>query len=149
MKPCPASIRLRRLAKFGLCLGILAAGMGPALGATPAPELQQRLTGIVVTSVLREAMFSAAGNTRVLHEGEQIEGWTLTSIGPHAVTLEADGASMTLAPAGLPPGSAEPVPTEQPGARARQVAQALERQQREQADAEVELTQATARMMQR
>ena len=149
MKPRPASVWLHRLAKFGLCLAILAAALGPAFGATPAPEFQQRLTGIVVTPALREAMFSADGRTRVLHEGEQIDGWTLTAIDPHAVRLEAAGSTLNLAPAGLPPGAAESVPTEQPGARARQVAEALERQQRDQANAEAELNQATARMTQR
>ncbi len=109
---------LRLAAGYRLYLGLGLAVLAPfvASGATPDravpesvatapaqaadPELHHRLTGIVVSPALHEAIFTANGETRAIHEGQQIDGWTLTAIAPNDVTLQAAGETLHLAPEG-------------------------------------------------
>jgi hypothetical protein len=159
----PSTLRLA--AGYGLYLYLGLAGLAPfvASGATPDrsvpesvatapaqtadPELHHRLTGIVVSSALHEAIFTANGETRAIHEGQQIDGWTLTAVAPNDVTLQAAGETLHLAPQGTPHGASESSQPAPPStSRTHQVADALARQQREQAAAEATLTAQTAKM---
>jgi hypothetical protein len=121
-----------------LLFGLLLAG-----GALAAPEFQGRLTGIVIAASLREAIFVENGTTHRLQPGEVIDGWTVASVEPNAVTLTADGETTRLSPARSLAAEAPPPPV---APRMHQVSDALLRQQREQAEAEATMAAATAKM---
>jgi type II secretory pathway component PulC len=123
-------------------IGLACAAIAPAVAA---PDFQGHLTGIVIAATLREAIFIEEGTTRRLHPGDTIEGWTLASIEPDAVTLTADGVTTRLSPARSPSSSiAQPPPPSV--VRTHQVSDALRRQQRDQAAAEAAMTAATAKL---
>jgi hypothetical protein len=117
----------------------------------PSSPWQRRLAGIVITPRLREALFEQNGDTRVMREGERIDGWTLTDVHPGGVTLRSGGEEETRNLQGVAPGEAQPpqgaqlnkaLPAEQ------EVAAASAKQEAEQAIAEVWLKRATRRMAQ-
>ncbi len=58
-----------------------------------------RLTGVVVGSDLRIAIFAVTGtNSRVLSEGEALKGWRLESISPEGVALSGPAGNIMLEP---------------------------------------------------
>jgi type II secretory pathway component PulC len=128
---------------FAIRAGLALAAIVPG-PATAAPEFQGHLTGIVIAATLREAIFIEDGATRRLHPGDMIEGWTLASVEPDAVTLTADGATTRLSPARAPAAVSPQAPA--PVLRTHQVGDALARQQRDQARAEAAMTAATAKL---
>ena len=83
------------------------------LRVTPRPKsthlVGYRLTGIVRSSSQRMILLTEEKSGRVveLHEGEQVDGWRLTSIGTNHVRLSRDGHEIDLLdlntePAGSP-----------------------------------------------
>jgi len=127
--------------RAGLALAAIVPGLAMA-----APEFQGHLTGIVIAATLREAIFIEDGATRRLHPGDMIEGWTLASVEPDAVTLTADGATTRLSPARSPSTASVSPQAPTPVLRTHQVSDALAQQQRDQARAEAAMTAATAKM---
>jgi hypothetical protein len=85
--------------------------------AAPEP-FHRRLTGVVIESVVREAVFAGEGGAHgiVVREGGAIEGWTVDSITPGAVTVRSAASTQVLelkegkgkAPADRPAAKAEP-----------------------------------------
>ena len=64
-----------------------------------SPLHDVRLTGVLIGSGLRVAIFAVAGaNPLVLSEGETLRGWRLESISAEKVVLSDQAGSMTLAP---------------------------------------------------
>jgi hypothetical protein len=58
-----------------------------------------RLTGVVVGSGVRIAIFAVTGtNSRVLSEGEALKGWRLDSISPKEVVLSGPAGNILLKP---------------------------------------------------
>jgi len=132
----------RSLASLVFGLGLLLAGCPAAFAA---PEFQGRLTGIVIAATLREAIFIEDGATRRLHPGEAIDGWTVASVEPDAVTLTADGATTKLSPTRSLAAESSPAPVPLP-ARTHQVSESLIHQQRDQAVAEAAMAAETKKM---
>ena len=78
-----------------------------------------RLTGIVIQSDQRLAIFKVTGETRILSVGRALNGWKLDSISPEGVSLSGPGGTRTLQPEGdttlvrqsrLPAAPAQPPP---------------------------------------
>lgn len=67
----------------------------------PAAPLKGRLAGIIVGPEEREALFVEAGESKPspLHEGEEIEGWTIEKIELDRVTLRSGTVLETVEPA--------------------------------------------------
>src|SRR5262249_5426858 len=64
---------------------------------TPLPDV--RLTGVVIGPDLRMAIFAVTGtNSRVLSEGETLNGWRLESISPKVVMLSGPPGNIVLKP---------------------------------------------------
>jgi hypothetical protein len=64
-----------------------------------SPLRDVRLTGVVIGSDLRVAIFAVTGtNPRVLSEGETLKGWRLDSISPEKVSLSSPAGTITLEP---------------------------------------------------
>jgi hypothetical protein len=70
---------------------------GQATAAANA-TFKRRLAGIAIGPDSRTVIFAGDGREKAaaVRVGETIEGWTVTSIGPNSVNLEAAGASQTL-----------------------------------------------------
>jgi hypothetical protein len=119
---------------------------GPAVD-TPVPEWHWRLAGIIVGPGLREALFSLNGETRVIREGRELDGWALTGVRANAVTLSAAGQAMTVKVQELTDGEAMRGST--PVARAAQAAvkAALKQQADGERTAVKVLVEATRAMM--
>jgi hypothetical protein len=110
---------------------------------------RRRLTGIILSPQLHEALFELDGETQVLREGEQLDGWILAAVGAGQVTLRSAAAEkiVTLDPHSnkdaAAPWSTE---VERRGQAAQVVEAASSRQAAEQALAETQLARATRRM---
>jgi hypothetical protein len=64
-----------------------------------SPLRGARLAGIVIGRDLRIAIFAVTGTgSRMLSEGEALEGWRLASISPDGVVLSGPAGSMVLKP---------------------------------------------------
>jgi hypothetical protein len=64
-----------------------------------SPLRDVRLTGVVIGSDLRIAIFAVAGtNSRVLSEGEALKGWRLDRISPKGVVLSGPAGNILLEP---------------------------------------------------
>jgi len=64
-----------------------------------SPLSDVRLTGVVIGSDLRIAIFAVAGTTsRVLSEGEALKGWRLDRISPKGVVLSGPTGNIMLEP---------------------------------------------------
>src|SRR5215468_737302 len=64
-----------------------------------SPLRNVRLTGVVIGPDLRMAIFAVTGtNSRVLSEGETLNGWRLESISPKAVMLSGPAGNIMLKP---------------------------------------------------
>jgi hypothetical protein len=110
---------------------------------------RRRLSGIILSPQLHEALFEQDGETQVLREGEQLDGWILAAVGAGQVTLRSAAAEkiVTLDPHSnkdaAAPWSTE---VERHGQAAQVVEAASSRQAAEQALAETQLARATRRM---
>jgi hypothetical protein len=109
----------------------------------------RRLTGIILSPQLHEALFEQDGETQVLREGEQLDGWTLAAVGAGQVTLRSAAAEEIVTLEAHSNGDA-PAPwsteVERRGQAAVVVEAASARQAAEQALAETQLARATRRM---
>jgi hypothetical protein len=110
---------------------------------------RRRLSGIILSPQLHEALFEQDGETQVLREGEQLDGWTLAAVSAGQVTLRSAAAETvvtldTNANADLP--ASWRVEVDRRGQAARAVEAASSRQAAEQAVAETQLARATRRM---
>ncbi len=148
--------RLMSLGRVLVC-AVVGAGLSFAPGAGradsqpsgPASDWHWRLAGIIIGPGLREALFTHAGETRTVREGQQIDGWTVAAIRPHGATLQGAGAAKILSPEGLSPdeeAAAAVVRAEQNAQAVALVAAAALQQQREQQAAETALAEATKQM---
>ena len=64
-----------------------------------SPLRDVRLTGVVIGPDLRMAIFAVTGtNSRVLSEGETLNGWRLESISPKVVMLSGPAGNIVLKP---------------------------------------------------
>ena len=64
-----------------------------------SPLRDVRLTGVVIGPDVRIAIFAMTGtNSRVLSEGETLNGWRLESISPKAVMLSGPAGNIVLKP---------------------------------------------------
>src|SRR5438477_892006 len=64
-----------------------------------SPLRDVRLTGVVIGPDLRMAIFAVTGaNSRVLSEGETLNGWRVESISPKAVMLSGPAGNIVLKP---------------------------------------------------
>jgi hypothetical protein len=64
-----------------------------------SPLRDVRLTGVVIGLDLRMAIFAVTGtNSRVLSEGETLNGWRLESISPKVVMLSGPAGNIVLKP---------------------------------------------------
>src|SRR5262249_58837086 len=64
-----------------------------------SPLRDVRLSGVVIGPDLRMAIFAVTGtNSRVLSEGETLNGWRLESISPKAVMLSGPAGNIVLKP---------------------------------------------------
>src|SRR5215813_736549 len=64
-----------------------------------SPLRDMRLTGVVMGPDLRIAIFAVTGtNSRVLSEGETLNGWRLESISPKVVMLSGPAGNIVLKP---------------------------------------------------
>jgi hypothetical protein len=64
-----------------------------------SPLRDVRLTGVVIGPDLRIAIFAVtAANSRVLSEGEALNGWRLKSISPEGVVLSGPAGNIVLEP---------------------------------------------------
>lgn len=154
--PRRAAARFLSLGRVLVCVAVGAgplfapgAGMADPQPAGPAADWHWRLAGIIVGPGLREALFTHAGETRTVREGQQIDGWTVAAIRPHGATLQGAGGAKILSPEGLSPdeeAAAASVRAEQNAQAAALVAAVSLQQQREQQAAETALTEATKQM---
>jgi hypothetical protein len=121
----------------------------PSDATAPGSPWRRRLTGIILSPQLHEALFEQDGETQVLREGEQLDGWTLAAVGAGQVTLRSAAAEEILT---LEAHSNEDAPApwstevERRGQAAHVVDAASARQAAEQALAETQLARATRRM---
>jgi hypothetical protein len=116
--------------------------------ATGSPW-RRRLSGIILSPQLHEALFEQDGETQVLREGEQLDGWTLAAVGAGQVTLRSSAAEEIVALDARPGEDASAswrIEGDQRGQAARAVEAASSRQAAEQAMAETQLARATRRM---
>jgi hypothetical protein len=86
-----------------------------------SPLRDVRLTGVVIGPDLRIAIFAVTGtNSRVLSEGEALNGWRLESISPKGVVLSGPAGNIVLEPQPdanlVRPPPPVPVRSGQPGA---------------------------------
>ncbi len=148
-----------RLARFGRVLVCIAAAAGPLSLPTasiadplaPASGWPWRLAGVIIGPGLSEALFTHAGETRTVREGEQIDGWTVAAVRPHGVTLKGGGVEKILSPEGMSADEealAASARAEEAAkvAAAAAVSAASVQQQREQQAAETSLAEATRQM---
>jgi hypothetical protein len=110
----------------------------------PRGGWHRRLTGIVIFDDSAQAMFVPMAETHAVKAGQQIDGWTLTTIRLDGVTLESEGQSMNLRPEKLPHPKT-PTTMEQ---QVRNTTDELLKQQKDQAAGEAALAAATAKMLQ-
>jgi hypothetical protein len=125
------------------------ASVADPLASSPASGWQWRLSGVIVSPGLSEALFTHAGETRTVREGQQIDGWTVAAVRPHGVTLTGAGAEKILSPEGLSPdeeAAAASARAEQTAQAAAAVSAASLKQQRDQQGAEAALADATKQM---
>ena len=135
-----------------LMLGIaITLGTGArAAGDAAEQAWPWQLTGIVLTPALREALFTTGGQTRVVVEGEQIDGWTLSAVAAGTVTLRKNATVKRLGPDAWIPDEIRAADSLRRAADARAAqaaAGALANQQQDQATAESALGVATEQMM--
>ncbi len=101
-KPRSPEPRVDNLVATVLAAPLFSPTRRPAESSAPAgdPELSGiRLTGIVIQSDRRIAVFAASGTKPLVRvEGETINEWQLDSIAPLAVTLSGPAGTRTLAP---------------------------------------------------
>ena len=64
--------------------------------APPPPDVT--LTGVIIGPDLKKAILTRNGQEKTINvaEGGEIDGWTVSEIGPREITLERDGESTTL-----------------------------------------------------
>jgi hypothetical protein len=63
------------------------------------PELKSRLAGVIIGPDDKEAFFARDAETsKSVKEGDEIDGWTVTSIEPDRVTLKSDFGEKTVEP---------------------------------------------------
>src|SRR6516165_5991368 len=85
----PAAPKIRKLAKE----------TPSSANDADSPLRDMRLTGLVIGPDLRMAIFAVTGtNSRVLSEGETLNGWRLESISPKVVMLSGPAGNIVLKP---------------------------------------------------
>ncbi len=135
--------------------GIRGAVLGAAARAAdqvspPKQAWHWHLTGVLLGPDLREALFATDDETRVVPQGAQIDGWTVTDVHPGEVTLRQADEEKRLSTEWLPDNQravADSLRRERIAEAAIAVQSAQDRQNQDQAAGEQALVNATAQMM--
>src|SRR5215475_6710850 len=95
----PAAPEVRKLAAPLLSPTQHRPETAPSADDDDSPLRDMRLTGVVIGPDLRIAIFAVTGtNSRVLSEGETLNGWRLESISPKVVMLSGPAGNIVLKP---------------------------------------------------